>query len=175
MLLRLGMVVGRGGALERMLLPFKLGAGGPIGSGRQWWPWIAMEDVVGVVRFLLEHPAASGPLNLVAPQEVRCADFARTLGRVLNRPSVLPLPAAAARLMLGEMADALLLASARVRPAGLRGSATPSGSRPRHRHPACHRLRAAPAGIRARLGIDLGDQGVKPSIGAPWQVAGRPS
>jgi hypothetical protein len=118
-LLRLAMVVGRGGALERMLLPFKLGAGGPIGSGRQWWPWIAMEDVVGVVRFLLEHPAARGPLNLAAPQEVRCADFARTLGRVLNRPSVLPLPAAAARLAMGEMADALLLASARVRPAGL--------------------------------------------------------
>jgi uncharacterized protein (TIGR01777 family) len=118
-LLRLAMVVGRGGALERMLLPFKLGAGGPIGSGRQWWPWIAMEDVVGIVRFLLEHPAARGPLNLAAPQEVRCADFARTLGRVLNRPSVLPLPAAAARLMLGEMADSLLLASARVRPAGL--------------------------------------------------------
>ena len=118
-LLRLAMVVGRGGALERMLLPFKLGAGGPIGSGRQWWPWIAMEDVVGAVRFLLEHPAAEGPLNLAAPQEVRCADFTRTLGRVLNRPSVLPLPAAAARLVMGEMADALLLASARVRPAGL--------------------------------------------------------
>jgi len=118
-LLRLAMVVGRGGALERMLLPFKLGAGGPIGSGRQWWPWIAMEDVVGVVRFLLETPAAAGPLNLAAPKEVRCADFTRTLGRVLNRPSVLPLPAAAARLVMGEMADALLLASARVRPAGL--------------------------------------------------------
>lgn len=118
-LLRLAMVVGRGGALERMLLPFKLGAGGPIGSGRQWWPWIAMEDVVGVVRFLLELPGAEGPLNLASPHEVRCADFTRTLGRVLNRPSVLPLPAAAARLMLGEMADALLLASARVRPAGL--------------------------------------------------------
>ncbi len=91
-LLRLAMVVGRGGALERMLLPFKLGAGGPIGSGRQWWPWIAMEDVVGAVRFLLEHPAAEGPLNVAAPQEVRCADFTRTLGRVLNRPSVLTLP-----------------------------------------------------------------------------------
>ena len=118
-LLRLAMVVGRGGALERMLLPFKLGAGGPIGSGRQWWPWIAMEDVIGVIRFLLEHPAAEGPLNLAAPQEVRCADFTKTLGRVLNRPSVLPLPAAAARLVMGEMADALLLASARVRPAAL--------------------------------------------------------
>ncbi len=118
-LLRLAMVVGRGGALERMLLPFRLGAGGPIGSGRQWWPWIAMEDVIGVIRFLLDQPAAYGPLNLASPQEVRCADFAKALGRVLNRPSVLRLPAAAARLMMGEMADALLLASARVRPSAL--------------------------------------------------------
>jgi hypothetical protein len=118
-LLRLAMVVGRGGALERMLLPFRLGAGGPIGSGRQWWPWIAMEDVTGVVRFLLDRPAADGPLNLASPHEVRCADFVKTLGRVLNRPSVLPLPAPVARLMMGEMADALLLASARVRPAEL--------------------------------------------------------
>jgi hypothetical protein len=118
-LLRLAMVVGRGGALERMLLPFKLGAGGPIGSGRQWWPWIAMEDVIGVIRFLLDRTDADGPLNLCAPQQVRCAEFARALGRVLNRPSVLPLPAVAARLMLGEMADGLLLSSARVRPAGL--------------------------------------------------------
>jgi hypothetical protein len=118
-LLRLAMVVGRGGALERMLLPFRLGAGGPIGSGRQWWPWIAMEDVIGVVRFLLEQPAVAGPLNLASPQEIRCADFTKTLGRVLNRPSLLRLPAPAARLMMGEMADALLLASARVRPAAL--------------------------------------------------------
>jgi uncharacterized protein (TIGR01777 family) len=118
-LLRLAMVVGRGGALERMLLPFRLGAGGPIGSGRQWWPWIAMEDVVGVISFLLDQPAADGPLNLASPQEVRCADFAKALGRVLNRPSVLRLPAPVARLMMGEMADALLLASARVRPAAL--------------------------------------------------------
>lgn len=118
-LLRLAMVVGRGGALERMLLPFRLGAGGPIGSGRQWWPWIAIEDVIGVIRFLLEQPAADGPLNLASPQEGRCADFTKTLGRVLNRPSLLRLPAAAARLMMGEMADALLLASARVRPAAL--------------------------------------------------------
>jgi len=118
-LLRLAMVVGRGGALERMLLPFRLGAGGPIGSGRQWWPWIAMEDVIGVIRFLLDRPAVDGPLNLVSPRQVRCAEFAATLGRVLNRPSVLRLPAAAARLVMGEMADALLLASARVRPAAL--------------------------------------------------------
>ena len=78
-----------------------------------------MEDVIGVIRFLLEQPAADGPLNLASPQEVRCADFTKTLGRVLDRPSLLRLPAAAARLMMGEMADALLLASARVRPAAL--------------------------------------------------------
>jgi hypothetical protein len=120
-LLRLAMVVGRGGALERMLLPFRLGAGGPIGSGRQWWPWIAIEDVLGVIRFLLDRPAPGGPLNLASPHQVRCADFAKALGRVLNRPSVLPLPALVARLMMGEMADALLLASARVHPAALEG------------------------------------------------------
>jgi len=120
-LLRLAMVVGRGGALERMLLPFRLGVGGPIGSGRQWWPWVAMADVIGAVRFVLDQPAASGPINLAAPQQVRCANFAKALGQVLNRPSLLRLPAAAARLAMGEMADALLLASARVQPAALEG------------------------------------------------------
>ncbi len=118
-LLRLAMVIGRGGALERMLLPFKLGAGGPIGSGRQWWPWIAMEDILGVVRFVLDRPSVAGPLNLASPEEVRCAEFAKVLGGVLNRPSFMPLPAAAARLVLGEMADALLLASTRARPMAL--------------------------------------------------------
>jgi uncharacterized protein (TIGR01777 family) len=118
-LLRLGMVIGKGGALDRMLTPFKLGAGGPIGTGHQWWPWIAMEDVIGSVRFALDHPTVSGPLNLVSPQEVTSKEFARTLGKVLNRPSFLPLPAFAARLALGEMADALLLASTRMRPAAL--------------------------------------------------------
>jgi len=118
-LLRLAMVVGRGGALERMLLPFKLGAGGPMGSGRQWWPWIAMDDITGVVRFVLERQSVEGPLNLASPEEVRCVDFAKTLGGVLNRPSFMPLPAAAARLVMGEMADALLLASTRARPKAL--------------------------------------------------------
>ncbi len=118
-LLRLGMIVGRGGALDRMLPPFKFGAGGPIGSGNQWWSWIAMEDVIGVIRFAIEHPRVSGPLNVASPQEVTCREFARTLGKVLNRPSFMPLPAFAARLALGEMADALLLASTRMRPAAL--------------------------------------------------------
>jgi uncharacterized protein (TIGR01777 family) len=118
-LLRLGMVVAREGALGRMLTPFKMGIGGPIGSGRQFWPWIAIEDVVGIVHFILENDDVAGPLNLVSPQEIRCTEFARTLGRVLGRPAVLPMPAFAARLALGEMAEALLLASARVRPQAL--------------------------------------------------------
>jgi uncharacterized protein (TIGR01777 family) len=118
-LLRLAMVLGRGGALDKMLLPFRLGLGGPVGSGRQWWPWIALDDVIGAIELLLETPETDGPVNLVSPTEVRCRDFARTLGRVLNRPAVLPLPALAARITVGEMADPLLLYSARVRPAAL--------------------------------------------------------
>ncbi len=118
-LLRLGMVVAAEGALGRMLTPFKMGLGGPIGSGHQFWPWIGIDDVVGIVHFILENEESEGPLNLVSPQEIRCTDFARTLGRALGRPAVLPMPAFAARLALGEMAEALLLASARVRPQAL--------------------------------------------------------
>jgi uncharacterized protein (TIGR01777 family) len=118
-LLRLGMVVGRGGALSRMLTPFRLGLGGPIGSGSQWWPWVAAEDVTSVVRFALGNEEVAGALNVVSPELVRCRDFTRVLGRVLKRPAFLPLPAPAARLALGEMADALLLASARVHPTAL--------------------------------------------------------
>jgi uncharacterized protein (TIGR01777 family) len=114
-LLRLAMVVAREGALARMLTPFKLGLGGPIGSGRQFWPWIAIEDVCGVVDFLLAQDV-DGPVNLVAPQELSCKEFSRTLGRALSRPAFMPAPAFAVRLALGEMADALLLASQRVRP-----------------------------------------------------------
>jgi uncharacterized protein (TIGR01777 family) len=118
-LLRLGMVVGRGGALAKMLTPFKLGLGGPIGSGSQWWSWVAMEDVISAVRFALNHDDLEGPVNVVSPKAVRCRDFTRTLGHVLRRPSAVPLPAFAARLAVGEMAEHLLLASARVCPAAL--------------------------------------------------------
>ena len=119
-MLRLGMVIaGDGGALEKMLLPFKLGLGGRIGSGRQFWPWISLADVPGVVDFALAHRDLSGPVNLVAPQATRCSEFVDTLGSVLHRPTVLPLPAFAARAALGEMAESLLLASARVQPAAL--------------------------------------------------------
>jgi uncharacterized protein (TIGR01777 family) len=115
-LLRLGVVVARGGAVGKMLTPFKLGLGGPIGSGRQFWPWIGIEDVCGIIEFILGHEEVDGPVNAVAPQEIRCSGFARTLGHVLSRPAFMPLPAFAARLALGEMADSLLLASQRVHP-----------------------------------------------------------
>lgn len=118
-LLRLGMVLARGGALGRMLTPFKLGLGGPIGSGRQYWPWIGIEDVCGIIGFILEHEEISGPVNSVAPEELRCLEFTRILGQRLSRPTFLPLPAFAARMALGEMADSLLLASQRVRPQAL--------------------------------------------------------
>jgi uncharacterized protein (TIGR01777 family) len=118
-LLRLGVVVARGGALGKMLTPFKLGLGGPIGSGRQFWPWIGIEDVCGMIDFILGNEKIEGPVNAVAPQELRCSEFARILGRVLSRPAVMPLPAFAARLVLGEMADSLLLASQRVLPKAL--------------------------------------------------------
>jgi uncharacterized protein (TIGR01777 family) len=115
-LLRLGMVIADGGALDKMLLPFKLGLGGPMGSGRQFWPWISIRDVVGAVDHILDREEVSGPVNLVAPEETRCSEFASTLGKVLRRPAFLPLPAFAARLTVGEMADALLLSSQRVHP-----------------------------------------------------------
>jgi uncharacterized protein (TIGR01777 family) len=117
--LRLGMVLGRGGALAKMVPVFRLGGGGPLGSGRQWWSWVAMEDVLGMVRFAIEDDRVEGPVNAVAPTPVRCRDFVSTLGTVLHRPSFLPAPGFALRLVLGEMADALLLASTRVRPRAL--------------------------------------------------------
>jgi hypothetical protein len=118
-LLRFGMILADDGALKKMLTPFKLGAGGPIGSGRQYWPWIDIDDVCGITNFVLEQDHLNGPINAVAPEQVRCKQFTSTLGRVLGRPAIVPLPAFAARLALGEMADGLLLASTRVRPAVL--------------------------------------------------------
>lgn len=115
--LRFGMVLSpRGGALASMLLPFRLGLGGPIGSGRQWMSWISLEDAVGAIVHLLNTPDVRGPVNLVSPQPVTNRDFARTLARVLRRPAWFFLPAPVARLALGEMADQLLLASTRCVP-----------------------------------------------------------
>ena len=91
-----------------MLPPFKFGAGGPVGSGRQYWPWIHRTDWIDLVRWAIRTEAAAGPLNATAPNPVRNAEFARALGRALHRPSFMPAPGFALRLMLGEMADVLL-------------------------------------------------------------------
>ena len=115
---RTGLVLERdGGALPQMLPPFKIGAGGPIGSGRQYWSWIHRADWIDLVRWAIRTDAAAGPLNATAPEPVRNAEFAHALGRALHRPSFMPAPAFALRLMLGEMADALLLSGQRAVPA----------------------------------------------------------
>jgi uncharacterized protein (TIGR01777 family) len=107
--LRSGVVLsGEGGALPRMALPFKLMAGGPLGRGRQWLPWIHIADEVGAIRFLLERDEACGPFNLTAPRPLTNRDFSRALGRALRRPSLAPAPSLALRLILGEMAEMLL-------------------------------------------------------------------
>jgi uncharacterized protein len=118
-LLRTGVVLAsEGGALPKMALPFRLFAGGPVGSGRQWVPWIHSEDEVGAICFLLDRPTARGAFNLAAPDAATNRELSRAIGRALHRPSLLPAPAFAMRLALGEMAD-LLLASQRVAPAAL--------------------------------------------------------
>lgn len=120
---RLGMVLGNGGALAKMLTPFKLGLGGPLGSGCQFWPWISIDDAVGAIGHILEHDSISGPVNLVAPQEATSKTFARALGEHLGTLAVLPAPAFALKLAMGEMAEALLLSSQRVVPAVLQETA----------------------------------------------------
>jgi uncharacterized protein (TIGR01777 family) len=114
---RFGIILARhGGALAKMRVPFKLGVGGRIGSGQQWMSWVTLEDVAGILRFALENRAVPGAVNVVAPGAVRNAEFTRELARALHRPALFPAPAFALRLALGEMADALLLASQRVVP-----------------------------------------------------------
>lgn len=121
--LRIGIVLSsRGGALARMLTPFKLGLGGPIGSGQQYMSWIDLEDLIRIITHALKAESLCGPVNAVAPNPVTNAEFARALGRALSRPALLPLPAFAARLAFGQMADELLLASARVKPEKLLSS-----------------------------------------------------
>ena len=115
---RTGLVLEKdGGALPQMLLPFKLGAGGPVGSGRQYWPWIHRQDWIDLVRWTIRTPAVSGPVNAAAPNPVTNKAFAQALGRALHRPAFMPAPAFALRILLGEMADALLLSGQRVVPA----------------------------------------------------------
>ena len=118
--LRFGIILAKnGGALPQIMRPFKFGLGGRIGSGQQWMSWIALEDVVRVIRNVLENRAVSGAVNVVAPQPVRNADFVQALGQAMHRPSIVPAPAFALEFALGEMAVALLLASQRVAPSRL--------------------------------------------------------
>ncbi len=121
--LRFGVVLSaRGGALRRMLLPFRLGLGGRIGSGRQWMSWISLDDAARAILHVIETRGLGGPVNAVSPEPVTNLAFTKALGRALRRPTLFPMPAALARLAFGELADALLLASARVRPVALLGS-----------------------------------------------------
>jgi uncharacterized protein (TIGR01777 family) len=121
--LRLGVVLSAaGGALARMLGPFRMGMGGPLGSGRQYVSWIAIDDAIGAIGHVLSAPGLHGAVNVAAPSPVTHSEFARTLGHVLGRPTVLGMPAFAVRLMFGEMADEVLLASQRLEPARLLSS-----------------------------------------------------
>jgi uncharacterized protein (TIGR01777 family) len=116
-MLRTGVVLsGKGGALPKMLTFFKLGVGGHLGSGQQWMSWIAIEDVVGIIRHVLANEQVSGPVNVVAPNPVRNEEFTRLLAGMLHRPAIFPAPAFVLHLAMGEMADAVLLSSDRVKP-----------------------------------------------------------
>lgn len=114
---RTGVVVGKGGgALTRMVLPFKMFVGGPIGSGKQWFPWIHVDDVAGILRLLLQNSTVSGPVNLVAPEAVTMKQFCTALGKATKRPSWAPIPAFVLKLALGEMSS-MVLTGQRVVPA----------------------------------------------------------
>jgi uncharacterized protein len=118
--LRCGVVLATtGGALAKMLPPFRMGVGGKVGDGKQYMSWIALDDVMGAIHHVLITDRLIGPVNAVTPNPATNSEFTKTLGRVLSRPTLFPVPAAAARIAFGEMADALLLASARVMPARL--------------------------------------------------------
>ena len=125
-LARFGIILARdGGALPKMMLPFKFGAGGRLGSGKQWMSWVTLEDVLGILRFAIENASVRvsgnvapvrGAINIVSPQPLPNAEFTKVLAKAVRRPALFPAPAFALRLALGEMADALLLSSQRVRP-----------------------------------------------------------
>lgn len=121
--LRIGVVLARnGGALKPMLLPFQLGLGGRIGGGQQWWSWIALDDVIGTMMFALQNESLQGPVNTVAPNPVRNAEFVRALGKTLHRPTIFPLPEFVIRSLMGEMGEELLLTSARATPQKLQAA-----------------------------------------------------
>lgn len=109
-----------GGALAKMLPPFRMGVGGKIGSGKQWMSWIALDDVIGGINLALNNDSLRGPINFVAPNPVTNAEFTKTLGQALSRPTIFPIPGFGVRLAFGEMGEALLLAGQRVEPERLR-------------------------------------------------------
>jgi len=116
-LTRFGIILAReGGALPKMMLPFKIGVGGKLGSGRQWMSWVTLEDVIGILRFAIENPPVRGAINIVSPQPLQNVEFTKVLAKAMRRPALFPAPTFALRLALGEMADALLLSSQRVLP-----------------------------------------------------------
>ena len=118
--MRTGIVLSpKGGALGKMLTPFKMGVGGEIGDGQQWMSWIDVQDMVGGIQHVLKNELLSGPVNMVAPEPVRNAEFARTLASVLGRPAIFPMPAFVAKLAFGEMGEELLLGSQKVEPGKL--------------------------------------------------------
>jgi len=124
--MRTGVVLSpQGGALGKMLTPFKLGLGGRVGSSRQWMSWIDVQDMVGAILHIMKSDLLRGPVNLVGPKPVRNAEFTQTLARVLSRPAILPMPRAAVKLAFGEMGETVLLGSQRVEPAALVGSGYP--------------------------------------------------
>ena len=121
--LRLGGILSaEGGALKKMLLPFRIGLGGVIGSGIQYMSWVSIDDVIGTIQHIIANESLCGPVNLVSPNSVSNREFTKTLGQVLNRPTIFPMPAFAARIAFGEMADELLLSSTRVIPKKLMDS-----------------------------------------------------
>jgi uncharacterized protein (TIGR01777 family) len=127
---RFGVVLSpTGGALKKLLLPFRLGLGGRMGTGRQWMSWVSLDDAAGAVEHALTNESLQGPVNVTAPEPVTNRDFTRTLGQELSRPTPFPVPAGALRLALGEMVDSTILASARALPAKLLASGY------RFRHP----------------------------------------
>ncbi len=115
--IRTGLVLERdGGALPPMLMPFWFGAGGPVGSGRQWWPWIHRRDWIALVRMAIDNSAISGPMNATSPNPVTNRDFAKALGRAMHRPAFMPTPGFVLKIVLGEMAEALILSGQRALP-----------------------------------------------------------
>ena len=115
--LRTGIVLGKnGGALSKMIPPFKMGLGGPIGNGKQWMSWIHMEDLIGIIRYAIDNETISGAVNGTAPEPVTNKAFSSTLGKALKRPAFFPMPAFVVKLMFGQMGEELLLAGQRVIP-----------------------------------------------------------